>query len=275
MKRHLGKLLGDRRIMGALLILIQAVLVIWGLGTLSDHVPWIYRLCNILSVIIIIWIVRKYDNPSYKIPWIVLILLFPLFGGIFYLAWGNTPFNRAWRRINSRYRSRTSRKASPIRQAAGWSQRCRAIPAAPVISNRSLGMPAWGNCGAVFPAPGKTSLPPCAGSSNRHGALSAEYFITEQGEMWQPILISTEKAKQGWRCALCTTTRADVQTARGLRPVPALARHTHRALQPLYPHAEHLSHLPRPPQITVDGGVGYMGGANIVDEYINRKSPFH
>lgn len=29
MKRHLGKLLGDRRIMGALLILIQAVLVIW------------------------------------------------------------------------------------------------------------------------------------------------------------------------------------------------------------------------------------------------------
>lgn len=60
---------------------------------MSDHVPWIYRLCNILSVIIIIWIVRKYDNPSYKIPWIVLILLFPLFGGIFYLAWGNTPFN--------------------------------------------------------------------------------------------------------------------------------------------------------------------------------------
>ena len=59
MKRYLGKLLGDRRIMGALLILIQAVLVIWGLGTLSDHVPWIYRLCNILSVIIIIWIVRK------------------------------------------------------------------------------------------------------------------------------------------------------------------------------------------------------------------------
>ena len=86
MKRYFGKILGDRRIMGALLILIQAILVIWGLGTLIDHIPWVSNLFNILSAVIIIWLIRKYDNPSYKIPWIVLILIFPLFGGIFYLA---------------------------------------------------------------------------------------------------------------------------------------------------------------------------------------------
>ena len=82
MKRHLGKLLGDRRLMGALLIVIQAVLVIWGINTLTEHFTWFNWLCNLLTAVIIIWLIRKYDNPSYKIPWIVLILTFPLFGGI-------------------------------------------------------------------------------------------------------------------------------------------------------------------------------------------------
>lgn len=43
-----------------------------------------------LSVIIVIWLVRKYDNPMYKITWMLVIVLLPLFGGLFYLFWGNT-----------------------------------------------------------------------------------------------------------------------------------------------------------------------------------------
>ena len=49
---------------------------------------WLTPALTMLSVVIIIWLVRKYDNPMYKITWILVIVLLPLFGGLFYLVLG-------------------------------------------------------------------------------------------------------------------------------------------------------------------------------------------
>ena len=104
MKSFLGKIIGDRRIVGGLILIIQMCLFIWLLNNIFLIFPWVDVACTILSLCIVVWIVRKNDNPSYKIPWIILILIFPLFGGLFYLMWGNTPLNR----------SRASHKFEPI-----------------------------------------------------------------------------------------------------------------------------------------------------------------
>ncbi len=278
MKRHLGKLLGDRRIMGALLILIQAVLVIWGLGTLSDHVPWIYRLCNILSVIIIIWIVRKYDNPSYKIPWIVLILLFPLFGGIFYLAWGNTPFNRA--RAQNKFPVPQPDFSKGVSHPASG----RLVAAMPRHTRRAsyieslTGMPAWGETAVrYFPLGEDQFAAMCGELKQARRFIFMEYFIIEQGEMWQPILdILTEKAKQGVEVRIMyddagCMSKLPAGYDRYLRSLGIRTVRFNRFIPTLNTYLNYRDHR----KITVvDGNVGYMGGANIADEYINRKSPF-
>ena len=95
MLKKLQGLLSDRRVVGGALLLLQAAGMIWLVTFLSWRWMWIYRVCHIISAVMVIWLIRKYDNPAYKIPWIVLILLFPIFGGLFYLLWGNTPFNHA------------------------------------------------------------------------------------------------------------------------------------------------------------------------------------
>ena len=70
MKKFLGKIIGDRRIVGGLLLIIQMCLFIWLLNNIFLIFPWVDFFCTILSIIIVVWIVRKNDNPSYKIPWI-------------------------------------------------------------------------------------------------------------------------------------------------------------------------------------------------------------
>ena len=108
MRRVIGRLLGDRRVVGGFLLVLQLVVVMFCLGWMSGRWSLVPHLLTVLSVIIVIWLVRKYDNPTYKITWIIVILLLPLFGGLFYLLWGNTPFNRA--RINSSFWSILSLK---------------------------------------------------------------------------------------------------------------------------------------------------------------------
>ena len=95
MRRKLGRLLGDRRFVGGCLLAAQLIIVMYFLGWASSKWGMLPHFLTVLSTIIVIWLVRKYDNPTYKITWIIVILLLPLFGGLFYLIWGNTPFNRA------------------------------------------------------------------------------------------------------------------------------------------------------------------------------------
>ena len=86
MRRKVGKLLGDRRVVGGFLLLIQLAIVMFGVSWASTEYHWLTPALTVLSVIIVIWLVRKYDNPMYKITWMLVIVLLPLFGGLFYLG---------------------------------------------------------------------------------------------------------------------------------------------------------------------------------------------
>lgn len=278
MKRHLGKLLGDRRLMGALLIVIQAVLVIWGINTLTEHFTWFNWLCNLLTAVIIIWLIRKYDNPSYKIPWIVLILTFPLFGGIFYLAWGNTPFNRA--RAQKKFTAPRPDFSGDLSHPAGG----RLIASMPRHTRRTsyieslTGMPAWGETAVRYFPLGETQFTAmCEELKKAQRFIFMEYFIIEQGEMWQPMLdILTQKVREGVEVRIMyddagCMTKLPAGYDRYLRSLGFRIVRFNRFIPTLNTYLNYRDHR----KITViDGNVGYMGGANIADEYINRKSPF-
>ena len=53
-----------------------------------------YVSLQLISLVVVLWIVTKRDNPSYKIAWIIAILIFPFFGGIFYLVFGNKTMDK-------------------------------------------------------------------------------------------------------------------------------------------------------------------------------------
>lgn len=278
MKKFFGNIIGDRRVVGGILLILQAGFVVWGLSNLFSLIPWFDVISTVLSVIIVIWIVRKYDNPAYKIPWIILILLFPLFGGLFYLMWGNTPFNR----------SRAEHKFEPVNpdfsknvSSPAFERLTSAMPRharrTQYIENLT-GLPVWSETTTRYFSVGEYQFTAmCEELKKAEKFIFMEYFIIEPGEMWQPILdILCEKVQNGVEVRVMyddagCITKLPLNYDKYLGSLGIKALRFNRFIPTLNTYLNYRDHR----KITViDGNVGYMGGTNIADEYINRHSPF-
>lgn len=72
-----------------LLIFLQIVWIILITRSVLSNFHWLNPALKILSMLVVLWLVNKDENSSYKISWIILILVFPVFGGLLYLMIGN------------------------------------------------------------------------------------------------------------------------------------------------------------------------------------------
>ncbi|MCF2671679.1 cardiolipin synthase [Butyricicoccus pullicaecorum] len=277
LKKLLG-LIGDRRVVGALLILLQACGMIWLVFFLGGRWGWLYRLFNILSIIMVIWLIRKYDNPAYKMAWIIMIILFPLVGGLFYLFWGNTPFNSA--RMRHRFHPRTPDFEGAAERPASEAL-AAALPrhqrGARYIENESA-MPVWGDTVTTYyPVGEKQFAAMCEALESAQRFIFLEYFIVEEGVMWNTMLdILARKAQAGVEVRMLYDDAGCIATlprgydkylcALGIRCV-----RFNRFIPTLNTYLNNRDHRKI---CVVDGNVGFMGGINLADEYINQKVRF-
>ena len=67
------------------------------IGRFSNYFPS-FALLTLLSAVAVIIIATGRAKSAYKIAWIILITLFPIFGGLFYLVLGKTRLSRRMRR---------------------------------------------------------------------------------------------------------------------------------------------------------------------------------
>ncbi|MCQ5128466.1 cardiolipin synthase [Butyricicoccus faecihominis] len=278
MRKLLGRFLGDRRVVGGLLVLIQLVIVMFGVGLLSEKWLWMPRALVVLSIIIVIWLVRKYDNPTYKISWIVIILTLPLFGGLFYLLWGNTPFNRA--RTQHKYEPQPPDFNEYMRHPATEALAAdnpRHASRARYIQNLD-GMPAWTNTEAHYFRVGEEMFESmCEELKKARRFIYMEYFIVEEGIMWDRVLsILSEKVREGVDIRLIYDDVGCIATLptnydRYLGTLGIRAVRFNRFIPTLNTYLNYRNHRK---MMIIDGNVGYMGGINLADEYINEKVRF-
>ena len=74
-----------QRVLVALLILLQLGFLLHVLVSGSQVSQIFGRIMTLVSVLVALSIIRKREKSGYKLTWVFLILLFPLFGGTFYL----------------------------------------------------------------------------------------------------------------------------------------------------------------------------------------------
>ena len=63
------------------LVLLQVGWLLWAFSYLTTGRIWVNAALRLLSLFIVLYLVRKDEDSSYKIIWIVLIGLLPLLGG--------------------------------------------------------------------------------------------------------------------------------------------------------------------------------------------------
>ena len=81
-----------------LLILVQVAWIASLYLRLTEYAAWLNSVMVVISVLIILFLVRKDENPAYTIAWMALIGIMPVFGGLMYLFWGNKRPSRRMRR---------------------------------------------------------------------------------------------------------------------------------------------------------------------------------
>lgn len=82
------KFLQRRLVMVVLLIVIQVVWMTYIVAIIGENSEILQKLLELFSLIVVIYLVNKEDNPAYKLAWTIPILIFPLFGGFAYLVLG-------------------------------------------------------------------------------------------------------------------------------------------------------------------------------------------
>ena len=80
-----------------MLIILQMIWIVLMTSSVLASYQWLNTALKVLSMAVVLWLVNKDENSSYKLSWIILILVFPVFGGLLYLMIGNKKPSRRLR----------------------------------------------------------------------------------------------------------------------------------------------------------------------------------
>src|SRR5690554_5373876 len=86
--KHILKILTNKIIISGLIIIAQFLLVLYYVRELMFAYSFIYIFMMILSLLLVIWVVNRDENPSYGMAWSIVILIFPPLGAVVYLLMG-------------------------------------------------------------------------------------------------------------------------------------------------------------------------------------------
>ena len=77
-----------------LTLAIQINIIFLVMLQFKDYFLYFYIISLAIGCILVFYILNGKSNPSYKIAWIVPILIFPIFGGTFYLIYGGNKLSK-------------------------------------------------------------------------------------------------------------------------------------------------------------------------------------
>ena len=234
---------------------------------------------RLIGIVLVLWILNKEINPSYKLAWTMLILILPILGVVLYFVFGRS---RIAAIMQQHFEQRIEESREYLRDRPQTRQKLEALD--PSASNQSRYIsdvsrfPVHENTTAEYFQVGDDMFPVLVRELKQAKKyIFIEYFIINDGVMWQTILnILEKKAAEGVDVRLiydgfgCLTTLPHkyyeelqkkgikCQVFNPFRPILNIIQNNrdHRKL------------------CIIDGWVGFTGGINLADEYINQKERF-
>ena len=278
--RRIGKrVFGRRLIYTMLLIALQAFILFYAVSEASIFTP-VQIGFMAASVFVAFWLMKKYENPAYKMSWVIIILILPVFGVLLFLLFGNKAAGRPIIKQleESTYRGETTAIAQPKKDADALAAESLSAARTAQYLYSTTGMPVYQNTQTEYLPSGEAYFARLKQELEKaQRFIFIEMFIIQEGEMWNAILdILYEKARSG----------VDVRVLYDdLGCIKTLPRDYHHYLKsigidcavfnPMVPLLS-IRHNNRDHRkiIVIDGEVGFTGGINFADEYINKTPRF-
>ncbi|MDD4773502.1 MAG: phospholipase D-like domain-containing protein, partial [Eubacteriales bacterium] len=219
------------------------------------------------------------DKSEYKIIWIVMIMIVPLFGGTLYLMFR---LQSSVERFQRRFSKYDAQAFTVLKQDGDVFEKLRADDVDIAVQSQylidTIGYPVYQNTYAEYIPSGEQYFIRLTEELKRaEHYIFLEYFIIAKGIMWDTILgILKDKVNKGvdvrviyddMGCMFSLPDKYFKTLAKmGIRSI---------AFNPFRPFWTTLQNNRDHRKIAViDGKVAFTGGINLADEYINAKKRF-
>lgn len=261
----------------ALAILIQLFLMMVITYFLRTKAAPVYVAFDLIAAATVFTLINKHDSSTYRMAWIVLVLFTPVLGLLLYWAWGRVDFNKKEKGVLSASfengfallpanQSLTDEFAERYPQDAVYT---RALARAQY--------PLYGGTDARYFPIGEAYFDQLIiDLEQAERFIFIEYFIIGTGQLWDRVHdVLTRKRQQGVEIRILyddfgsffkVPDNFDMQLrAEGFRA--AKFSPAHRFVSSLY-----LNYRNHEKIVVIDGQIGYTGGVNLADEYVNIDS---
>ncbi|MFV0400158.1 MAG: cardiolipin synthase [Oscillospiraceae bacterium] len=257
-------------------IALQLAFLVCFLFFLFSYRPELGAVYTVINILILLFLISKNDNPSYKTIWIVIILGVPMVGGVIYILFGN---RRASKRLGIRIDAEHERYLPLMQPNEAVAEKIRAGNArtagiAHYLQNK-CSFPVWEQTRSQYYPIGEALYADMLVElAKAEKFIFIEYFIVEPGIMWSGIeSILCEKAAAGLDVRVMYDDLGSIMTlprgfaeelrGKGIKCIP---------MNPIMPFLNLAMNNRDHRKITViDGNVAFSGGINLADEYINEK----
>ena len=268
-----------RRLLIILLIIIQLTFIFFLIVRTERAFRYVNYILEAFSVMVCIYILNKKEKSAYKLTWIFLILLFPIFGGPVYVFFHTQSKPRKLRlqmeEIDRRLKSHFLPKQDALPQLALESREC--LPQIQYLQNYA-GFPVYRHTQTSFFNSGESFLAKALEEMEKaEKYIFLEFFILQQGKMLDPILELLErKAREGLDIRIIYDDLGCFMTL-----PPNFKNHLERkgikchVFNPFKPILSSLqNNRDHRKIISIDGKTAFTGGMNLADEYINARERF-
>lgn len=266
-----------RFIIAILLIILETAAVLGITIACALYIPYFYLAMYATEFFCVLKIINSQENPDYKIPWLLFVLVVPVAGFmIYFMFYDRRLTKKQVKRIEKIMSQQIHTEDAATLQKLEEEDR-QAYLQANLLCKLS-GTHVYRNTESKYFDMGeKMHVAMLEDLKKAEKFIFLEYFIIEEGIFWNSILeILKEKAAKGLDVrviyddvgCICTLPGDYCKTLQsyGIKAV-SFARLKGQA-------DNEFNNRSHRKIMVIDGKVGYTGGVNIADEYINEKLLF-
>lgn len=265
-------------LVGILVLIQMAIIVVLGYW-LSGSGVYIYLFIEIASIFIIVGLVNDNRNSSYKIAWICIILLLPVTGHIMYALWGKSgSTKKIERKILACIEHGNTFLSYDTETAVSYAKR---YPTKSRMSRymESQSFPLYKNNQVTYYPMGEDTFEAIFKDiAQAKKFIFLNFFIVGEGVLWDRMKTTLlKKRSEGVEIRfMYDDFGASLRTSNGFRKNLEAEGIQTAVFNPIHKYTDKLYMNYRSHQkiIVIDGNIGYTGGMNLADEYVNLIERF-
>lgn len=278
-EKTLGHFLFSRSMLVAVLFCLQ-IFVLFGIFRWFYEVfPYIFGASTVISAFLVLYVINTNIDPTAKITWLILLMITPVFGVVFYVYLKSDLGHRLEKKRVEQLQEETKDLLVTSKEVETKIQKENAGVAGlqyylqhhghfcmyqhTKVTYYKLGEEKW-----------KEMLTQLELAKE---FIYLEYFIIEEGLMWGNILeILSRKVKEGVEVKVLYDGTCEYSTLPHDYPkrLGELGIEC-KMFAPLTPFiSSHYNYRDHRKIMVIDGTVAFTGGVNLADEYINQRVKF-